>query len=81
MPCRATQDRQVMVESSDKMWSAGERNGKPLQHSHLKSPMKSIKRKKDMTLKDELLRLVVAQYAPGEEWRNTSRKNEETEPQ
>ena len=42
--------------------------------------MNSMKRQKDMTLKDELLRLVVAQYAPGEEWRNTSRKNEETEP-
>ena len=81
MLCRATQDRWVMVENSDKVWSTGERNGKPLQNSPLKSPLKSIKRKKDMTLKDQLLRLVVAQYAPGEEWRNTSRKNEETEPQ
>ena len=33
-----------------------------------------------MTLKDELLRLIGAQYATGEEWRNNSRKNEETEP-
>ena len=81
MLCRATQDRRVMVENYDKMWSTGEGNGKPLQHSCLKSPMKSMKRKKDMTLKDQLLRLVVAQYAPGEDWRNTSRKNEETEPQ
>ena len=42
--------------------------------------MKSMKRKKDMTLKGELTRLVDAQYANGEEWRNSSRKNEVTEP-
>ena len=41
--------------------------------------MNSIKRQKDMTLKDELLRLVGAQYATGEEWRNSSRRNEEAE--
>ena len=35
MPCRATQDGQVMVESSDKTWSTGQGNGKPLQHSCL----------------------------------------------
>ena len=40
----------------------------------------SMKRQKDMTLKDELPRSVGAQYATGEEWRNNSRKNEETEP-
>ena len=39
MPCRATQDGQVMVESSDKMWSTGEGNGKPLQYSCLENPM------------------------------------------
>ena len=39
-----------------------------------------MKRQKDMTLKDELLRLIGAQYATGEEWRNNSRKNEEAEP-
>ena len=49
----------VMVESSDKTWSTGERNGKPLQPSCLENPMSSMKRKKDMTLKDELPRLVV----------------------
>ena len=43
------QDEQVMVESSDKMWSTGEGNGKPLQHSWLENPMNSIKRQKDMT--------------------------------
>ena len=42
--------------------------------------MNSMKRQKDMTLKDELTRLVGAQYATGDQWRNNSRKNEETEP-
>ena len=80
MPCRATQDGQIMVESSDKMRFIGEGNGKPLQHSCLENPMNSMKRQKDRTLKDELPRLVGAQYATGEEWRNDSRKNEEMEP-
>ena len=80
MLCRAIQDRQVMVESSDKMWSTGEGNGKPLQYSCLENPMNSIKRQKDRTLKDELPRSVGAQYATGKEWRNNSRKNEEMEP-
>ena len=79
MPCRTTQDGQVMVESSDKTWSIGEGNGKPLQYSCLENPMNSIKRQKDMTLKDELPRSVGAQYDTGEEWRNNSRKNEEME--
>ena len=78
MPCRATQDGWVKVESSDKM-STGEGNGKPLQYSCLENPMNSVKRQKDRTLKDELPRLVGAQYATGEEWRNSSRKNEEAE--
>ena len=78
MPCRATQDRQVMVESSDKMWSTGER--KPFQYSCLENPMNSMKRQKDGTLKDELPRSVGAQYATGEYWINNSRENEETEP-
>ena len=73
--CRATQDRQVMVESSENTWSTGEENGKPL-HSCLKSPMNSMKKQKDMTLKDELPRLVGAQYATGEEQINSSRRNE-----
>ena len=80
MLCRATQDRRVMVESSDKMWPTGEGNGKPLQYSCLENPMNSMKRQKDMTLKDELLRSVGAQYATGDQWRNNCRKNEETEP-
>ena len=80
MLCRATQDGQVMVESSDKTWSTGEGDSKPLQYSCLENPMNSMKRQKDMTLKNELPRLVGAQYATEEEWRNSSRKNEETEP-
>ena len=67
MPCGATQDGQVMMESSDKTWSTGEGNEKPLQYSCLENLMNSMKKKKDRTLKDELLRLVGAQYATGEE--------------
>ena len=62
------------------MWSTEERNGKPLQYSCLKNPMNSMKRQKDMTLKDEAPRSVGVQYATGEEQRNSSRKNEEAEP-
>jgi len=76
----ATQDRWVMMESSDKMWSTGEGNGKPLQYSCLENPMNSMKRQKDKTLKDEIPRLVRAQYATGDQRRNNSRKNEEIEP-
>ena len=78
MPFRATQDGRVMVESSDKTWSTGEGNDKPLQCSCLEKPMNSMKKQKDMTLKDELPRLVGGQYATGVQWRNNSRKNEET---
>ena len=80
MLCGATQDRQGMVERSDRMWSTGEGNGKPLQYSCLENPMNSMKRQKDRTLKDELPRLVGAQHATGDQWRNNSRKNEEMEP-
>ena len=69
-----------MVESSDKMWSIGEGNGKPLQYSCLENPMNIMKRQKDRTLKDDLSRSVGAQYATGHQWRNNSRKNKETEP-
>ena len=57
-----------------------EGNGKPLQYSCLENTINSMKRQKHMTLKDELLRLVGAKYATGEEWRNSSKKNEEMEP-
>ena len=69
-----------MVETSDKTWSTGEGNGKPLQYSCLEKPMNSVKRQKDRTLKDELPRSVGAEYAIGQEWRNNSRKNEQMEP-
>ena len=69
-----------MVDSSDEMWSTGERNGKLLQYSCFENPMISMKRQKDRTLKDELPRSVGAQYATGDQWRNNPRKNEEMEP-
>ena len=75
-----TQDGQVMVESSEKSWSTGERNGKSFQYSCLENIMNSMKRQKVMTLKYQLPRSLGAQYATGEEWRNSSRKNEEAEP-
>ena len=61
-------------------WSTGEGNGKPLQYSYLENPMNSMKRQIDRTLKGELPRSVGAQYTTGDQWRNNSRKNEETEP-
>ena len=69
-----------MVESSDKTWSTEEGNGKPLQYSCLKNPMNSRKRKNDRIPKEELPRSLGAQYATGDQWRNNSRKSEETEP-
>jgi len=80
MPCGATQHRWIIVDSSDKMWSTGEGNDKPLQYSCLEGPMNSMKRQKDRTLKEELPRSVGAQYATGNQCRNNCRKNEEMEP-
>ena len=80
MPCGATQDGWVMVERSDRIWSTGEGNVKPFQCSCLENSMHRMKRQKDRTLKDKLPRLVGAQYAAGDQWRNNSRKNEGTEP-
>ena len=80
MPYGATQDRWVMVERSDRMWSAGKGNGKPLQYSCLENSMNSMKRQKDRILKDGLPRSAGAQYATGDQWRNNSRKNEGMEP-
>ena len=74
MPCRVAQDRWVMVESSDRMLSTGEGNGKPLQYSCLENLMNSMKRQKDRTLKDELPRSVGAQYATGDQWRITPKR-------
>ena len=80
MPRGATQDGQVMVERSDRMWSTGEGNGKPLQYSCLENSMNSLKRQNDRILKDELPRVVGTQYATGDQWRNNSRKKEVMEP-
>ena len=80
MPCGANQDGQVMVEMSDRMWSTGEGNGKPLQYSCLENPMNSMKGQNDRILKGKLPRSVGVQYATGDQWRNNSRKNEGMEP-
>ena len=79
MTCGATQDGQVMLSSSKKTRPTGEGNGKPLQYACLENPMISMKRQKDRTLKDEFPRLVGTQYATGDQWRNNSRKNGESE--
>ena len=76
----AARDGRVMVERSDRMWSTGEGNGKPLQYSCLENPMNSMKRQNDRILKENLPRSVGAQYATGDQWRNNSRKNEGMEP-
>ena len=76
----ATQVGRDMVERSDRMWSTGEGNGKPLQYSCLENPINSMKRKNDRILKEKLPRSVGAQYATGDQWRNNSRKNEGMEP-
>ena len=80
MLCGATQDGRVMVERSDRMWSTGEGNGKPLQFSCLENPMNSMKRQNDRIRKWELPGSVGAQYATGDRWRDNSRKNEGMEP-
>ena len=69
-----------MVERSDRMWSTGEGNGKPLQYSCLENPMNSMKRQNDRILKEELPKSASAQYVTGDQWRNNSRKNEGMEP-
>ena len=76
---RATQDGQVMVERSDRTWSTGEGNSKPLQYFCLETPMNSMKRQNDRILKEELPRSVGAQHVTGDQWRNNSRKNERME--
>ena len=79
MLCRATQDRQIMVEISDKTWSTGEGYGKPLQYSCFDNPINSIKRQKDTTLKDELSGSIGVQYPTGEQWRNTPERMKDGE--
>ena len=79
MPYRATQNG-LMGESSDKMWSTGKGNGKPLHYSCLVNLTNSMKRQKDRILKKELRRSVGAQYASGDQWRIYSRKIKGMEP-
>ena len=74
--CGATQDRWVMMERPNRMWSTVTGNGKPLQYSCLENPMNCMKRQNNRTLKEVLLGSVGAQYASGGQWRNKSRKNE-----
>ena len=80
MHCKATQDEWVMADSSDETCFTGEGNGKLLQYSCLENPVNSMKRQKDRTLEDKLPRSVGTQYATGDQWRNNSRENEQTDP-
>ena len=68
------------MEKSDRMWSTGEGNGKPLQHSCLENTKNSMKKQNYKILKEEHPRSVGAQFATGDQWRNNSRKNEGMEP-
>ena len=63
-----------MVKRSDRMWSPGEGNGKPLQYSCFENPTNIMKRQNDRILKEENPRVVGAQYATGDQRRNNSRK-------
>ena len=72
--CGATQDGRIMVERSDRTWSTGEGNGRPLQYSCLETPMNSMKRQYDRIPKEELPRSLGAQYATGDQWRNTTER-------
>ena len=80
MLCGATQDGRIMVGRSDRMWSTGKGNGKPLQYSCFENAMNSTKRQNNRILKEELPWSVGAQYTTGDQWRNNSRKNEGMEP-
>ena len=80
MLCGVTQDRRVMAERSDRIWSTGEGNGKPLQCSCLENPKSTMIREKERTVKVELPRVVGAQYTAGGQWRHKYRKNEGVEP-
>ena len=77
---KLSHDGRVMMETSDRMWSAGEGNGKLLQYSCLENPMNSMQRQNDRILKEKLPGSVGAQYPTGDQWRNNSRKNEGMEP-
>ena len=80
MLCGTTQDGWITVERSDRTWSTGEGNGKPLQYSCLENLMNSMKRQNDRIAKYELPRSLGSQYATGGQWTNNFRKNEGMEP-
>ena len=83
MPCRVPHDRWGIVESSDKTWSTGEGNGKPLQYSCRENPTNGMKRQRDMIPEEEAPRSEGIQNATGEEQRaitNSSRSNEMAAP-
>ena len=69
-----------MVERSDRMWSTGDGNGKPLQYSCLENPLNSMQRQNDRILKEKLPRSVGAQYVTVDQWKNKSRKNKGMQP-
>ena len=79
-PCKFTKNGRVMEKSFHKTGSTGEENGKSLQDFCLENPISSMKKQKDTTLKDESSRLLGIKYATGEEERNSSRRNDKTEP-
>ena len=79
LPSFAAASELLHSQTSDRMWSTVEGNRKPLQYSCLENLMNSMKRQNDSKVKNELPRLVGAQYATGDQWRNNSRKNEEME--
>ena len=80
MPCGATQDGWVMVESLTECGPLVKGMTNQVSILALRTPMNTMKRQKDRTLKDELPSSVDAQYATGDQWRNNSRKNEGMEP-
>ena len=79
MPCKATQNRQVMLGSSDNTWSFGEGDSKPLQCSCHQNPMNSMKGKR-YDIERWTSQVGRCPYATGDQWRNNSRKNEEMAP-
>ena len=68
------------MERSDRMWSTGDGNGKPLHYSCLENNMNSMNRQNDRIPKEELPRSIGAQYSTGDQWRNNSKKTEGMEP-
>ena len=67
MPCRATQDGQVIGKGPDKTWSSGGENGKHSSMFAMRTPMNNMKRQKDITSEDEPPRSEGVQYVTGEE--------------